>query len=133
MPGTPFVQSPFSAERQILSAISLAGLHNLFIVYGHTRVQIYFHFEEDIMHRHMATKVLVGLGLAAGASMLMHRLAEHRCDIAPGPLGPGERHGWHRAWTKGYPLIFEDWHRQAHAQQDQTSTPAKDQPPAPAS
>ena len=82
------------------------------------------------MHRHMATKVLFGLGLVAGASMLMHRLAEHRYGVAPGPVSPHERHGWHRAWDKGYPPIFEAWHRQAHAQQDQPPAPAKDQPSA---
>ena len=51
------------------------------------------------MHRHIATKVLLGLGLVAG------------------PVAAGEGHGWHRRWAKGYPPMFEEWHRRMHAQE----------------
>jgi hypothetical protein len=44
-----------------------------------------------------------------------------------GAFGPGSRGGpwgWHRPWgEKGYPPMFDEWHRQAHGQTDGPSTP----------
>ncbi len=87
------------------------------------------------MHRHIGTRILFGLGLAAGAGLLMRRMAGHRHCMAAGPVGPGDRHGWHRTWAKGYPPFFEDWHRQAHAREQaqpaaKAQPAAQDQPPA---
>ena len=57
---------------------------------------------------------------------LMRRLLWHRhWDEAGGPHGPGYRR-WHGpwGWNKGYPPMFDEWHRQAHTQgKDPSQTP----------
>lgn len=92
------------------------------------------------MHRHMGTKILFGLGLAAGAGMLLHRMAEHRPAFAPGapgaaPTDPSAGYGWQRRWAHGYPPIFDAWHQQAHAQAEakpQDAAQAQTPPAGPA-
>ncbi|MFN8458521.1 MAG: hypothetical protein U0401_28355 [Anaerolineae bacterium] len=40
-----------------------------------------------------------------------------------GPWGRG--HGWrHGPWEKGVPPMFEEWHRQAHSQSTESSSPS---------
>jgi len=41
--------------------------------------------------------------------------------------GPDAPHGWHRAWEKGYPPMFDDWHRRAHGQTEPTPPPESNQ------
>ena len=84
------------------------------------------------MHKFMGLKFLAGLGLLAGAGLVVCRMAELRHEMltegAPGPEGPGEPHGFgghhlgHRHWRRGVPPMFEYWHQRAHAQ-DQAPTP----------
>jgi hypothetical protein len=42
----------------------------------------------------------------------------------PGQGGPAD---WQKAWEKGYPPIFEEWHRRAHGQGESTP-PATGEP-----
>ena len=98
------------------------------------------------MHRHMGMKVLFGLGMAAGAGMLLHRMSERECCAGAGVeagaqpghfsrFGHGEhsehseRHGWQRRWAGGFPPIFEEWHQQAHAQEKAKSQGQAQTPP----
>ena len=37
--------------------------------------------------------------------------------------GPGTPWGAHRAWEKGYPPIFEEWHRRMHGQGEPSAPP----------
>ena len=40
--------------------------------------------------------------------------------------GKGEPHHWRGPWGKGFPPMFEEWHRQAHGQgTDQTTPPSE--------
>jgi hypothetical protein len=34
--------------------------------------------------------------------------------------GPDAPHDWRRAWEKGYPPMFDEWHRRAHGQTEPT-------------
>ena len=84
------------------------------------------------MHKFMGLKFLVGLGLAAGAGLVLSRMAEMRHEMltedARDPQAPGEhRHLGHGHWHKGPPPMFEYWHRQAHAQ-DQAPASEADKP-----
>jgi hypothetical protein len=81
------------------------------------------------MHKLMGLKFLAGVGLAAGAGLMLCRMAELRHEIlaegARGPQGQGEHRLGHGHWRKGFPPMFEYWHRQAHAQ-DQAPAPEAD-------
>jgi len=84
------------------------------------------------MHKFMGLKFLAGLGLAAGAGLVLCRMAELRhemlAEATRDPQAQGEhRHFGHGRWHKGYPPMFDYWHRQAHAQ-DQAPTPEADKP-----
>lgn len=89
------------------------------------------------MHRHGAFGALIGLGLAAGAGMMLgrmmafHRYAYER-EAGAGTPGNGEpRYGFkHVAWRRGYPPVFEEWHRRAHADEKAEAKPADEAKPA---
>ncbi len=41
--------------------------------------------------------------------------------------GPDAPQGWRRAWEKGYPPMFDEWHRRAHGQTEPTPPPESNQ------
>ena len=43
-----------------------------------------------------------------------------------GSGGPGMPWGAHAGWEKGYPPIFEEWHRRAHGQGEPSAPPPPD-------
>ena len=85
------------------------------------------------MHKFMGLKFLAGLGLVAGAGLMVCRMAELRHEMlaegARGPQGAGEPqrfggyHLGHGHWRRGVPPMFEYWHQRAH-EQEKASTPA---------
>ena len=84
------------------------------------------------MHKFMGLKFLAGLGLVAGAGLMVCRMAEMRHELmaegAHGPQGEGEPHHFgrgHGHWRTGVPPMFEYWHKRAHAQ-DQAPAPEAD-------
>jgi len=84
------------------------------------------------MHKFRGLKFLAGLGLAAGVGLMFCRMAEMRHEMlaeeARDPQAAGERrHFGHGHWHRGYPPMFDYWHRQAHAQ-DKGPAPEADKP-----
>ena len=75
------------------------------------------------MHKFRGLKFLAGLGLAAGVGLMFCRMAEMRHEMlaeeARDPQAAGERRRFgHGHWHRGYPPMFDYWHRQAHAQEN---------------
>jgi hypothetical protein len=92
------------------------------------------------MHKHRAFGALIGLGLAAGVGMALGRMMAHyryayehegTVDTPGTPEHRHEfRHGFkHMPWRKGYPPMFEEWHRRAHAQDAAEDKPAAEAKP----
>jgi len=40
---------------------------------------------------------------------------------------PNTPHSWRQAWEKGYPPMFDEWHRRAHGQGEPTPPPESNQ------
>jgi hypothetical protein len=87
------------------------------------------------MHKFMGLKFLAGLGLVAGAGLMVCRMAEMRHEMlaegAHGPQASGEpqdfrgHHFGHGHCRRGVPPMFEYWHQRAHAQ-EQAAAPEAD-------
>ena len=90
------------------------------------------------MHRHGMFGALIGLGLAAGVGMVLGRMSAYHHHFAYEAEGkaeePGEehrhefRHGFrHAPWRRGYPPMFEEWHRRMHEQETAEAKPAAEE------